>query len=332
MIKFLPLALLLATHAIARPQIMTVAGMIDAEDFGKSLIHEHILVDFIGAAETGYHRWDRAAAAKAMLPYLEELAPHGIQSFVECTPAYIGRDPILLKTLSDQSGLHIVTNTGYYGARQNKFLPEHAHTETADQLAARWTLEWTDGIEDTGIKPGFIKIGVDRGSLSDLHKKLVIAAAKTHLETGLTIASHTGPGPAALEQIELLKEHGVSPSAFIWVHAHNETDLSNHLEAAQQGAWISLDGIRFRSVERIFDQIENLRAHDHLDRILLSHDAGWYRPEEADPASKVRPYTDLFALLLPRLQEAGYTQNEIDQLLIRNPAKALTIQVRKHQK
>ena len=141
-----------------------------------------------------------------VLPYLKQIKESGCQTFIECTPAYLGRDPLLLKELSISSGLNILTNTGYYGAGNNKYLPRFAFDESADQLSSRWVNEWENGIDGTGIRPGFIKIGVGSDSLSDLHKKIVTAAARTHLATGLTIASHTGPSLPAFQEIEILKE------------------------------------------------------------------------------------------------------------------------------
>lgn len=40
------------------PQIMTVTGPIPIAELGTTLAHEHVLVDWIGADSTGYHRWD----------------------------------------------------------------------------------------------------------------------------------------------------------------------------------------------------------------------------------------------------------------------------------
>ena len=91
-----------------------------------------------------------------------------------------------------------MTNTGYYGAADDKFVPAHAYVETAGQLADRFIAESRDGIEGTGIRPGFLKVGVDRGQLSSIDRKLVVAAARCHLTTGLTIAAHTGDATAAL--------------------------------------------------------------------------------------------------------------------------------------
>jgi phosphotriesterase-related protein len=138
---------------------------------------------------------------------------------VECTPAFLGRDAKLLKRLATASGLHIITNTGFYGAANDKYVPALAREESVQQLADRWIREFREGIDGTSIRPGIIKIGVDAGPLSEIDAKLVRAAAKTHLQTGLTIASHTGDGVAALEELEILKQEGVHPSALIWVHA-----------------------------------------------------------------------------------------------------------------
>ena len=99
--------------------IMTVNGPIAPSDMGFSLVHEHVLVDFIGADSTGYHRWNRPEVIQVALPYLKEIKKWGVQTFVECTPAYIGRDPLLLKELSQSTKINFITKTGYYGAAGN---------------------------------------------------------------------------------------------------------------------------------------------------------------------------------------------------------------------
>lgn len=53
--------------------VMTVNGPIKAKQMANTLIHEHLLVDFIGAKETGYHRWNKEEVLQVILPYLEEL-------------------------------------------------------------------------------------------------------------------------------------------------------------------------------------------------------------------------------------------------------------------
>jgi phosphotriesterase-related protein len=308
--------------------IMTVNGPVPSMKMGVSLTHEHILVDFIGADSIKSSRWDRLKVIERSLPYLKQIKDLSCQTFVDCTPAYLGRDPLLLKSLSDSSGLNIITNTGYYGANSNKFIPKYAFTETADQLSKRWIEEWENGIEGTGIKPGFIKIGVDNGSLSDMHKKLIIAAAKTHLKTGLVIASHTGPAIPAFEQIAILQHEGVSPEAFIWVHAQVEKNPSNHIKAARSGAWIGFDGLNENNIQDYLKLIENMKENKLLGKVLLSHDAGWYDPEKIN-GGEYRGYTVLLEKLIPLLREEHFTDDEINQLLIVNPARAFEIKIRK---
>ena len=308
--------------------IMTVNGPVNTETMGSWLTHEHILVDFIGADSISNDRWEKSEVIEKAFPYLRQVKDLGCQTFVECTPAYLGRDPLLLKSLSDSTRLNIITNTGLYGARNNKFIPGYAFEETAGQLAKRWTTEWEKGIDGTGIKPGFIKIGVDNGNLSEMHKKLITAAAITHLKTGLIIASHTGPAIPAFEQIEILKEEGVSPEAFIWVHAQSEKDLSKHIKAAQLGAWISLDGLNENNLQNYLDMITNMKNNNLLNKVLLSHDAGWYDPAKEN-GGEYRGYTTLFEKLIPLLRNENYSEKEIDQLLVINPAQAFTIRIRK---
>ena len=307
-----------------KKQAITVQGPIAAGSMGRTLIHEHVLVDFIGAAETGFHRWDKEEVINKMAPYLLEVKELGFQTIVDCTPMFLGRDPVLLKKLSEKTGIHILTNTGIYGAVDNKFVPDYAKTESARQLADRWIEESRDGIEGTGVRPGFIKISVAPGPLSELHKKLVTAAGQTHLETGLAIASHTGPAVPALEQLKLLKSLGVEGNAFIWVHAQNEKDNDNFKRAADLGGWISIEGIRKGNVEERANTIFWLKEAGLLDQTLVSHDAGWYDPDQPG-GGEITGFTLISEKVVPLLTEKGFSEKDIEKLLVKNPAKAFQI-------
>jgi len=230
----------------AGDRIMTVNGPESPVKMGITLEHEHILVDFIGADSTGYFRWNRDSVIAKALPVVLEAKEKGVTTIIECTPSWLGRDPLLLNSLSQKAGINFITNTGFYGANNNKYLPESFYAKDAQELAGLWTDEFENGIENTGIRPGFIKIAVGSSdSLSAEHKKIITAAAITHLKTGLIIASHTGPDNPAFAQINVLKSMGVNPSAFIWVHAQGGT-LEGNTKAAKEGVWISLDNIRNR--------------------------------------------------------------------------------------
>jgi len=308
-------------------EVLTVGGPVAADRLAVTLPHEHVLVDFIGADKVSRERYEPNEVFEVVLPHLKRASELGCRTLVECTPAYLGRDPSLLKRLSEASGLQIVTNTGYYGAGRGKFLPAHALTETSEQLAARWIEEWRNGIEGTGVRPGFVKIGVDAGPLSTMGRKLVQAAARTHRATGLTIASHTGDGTAALEELALLSEEGLDTSAFIWVHAQNESNSAVHARAAQRGAWLSFDGVSPRTIERHVGAVRAMKERGMLARVLISHDAGWYHVGEPRGGT-FRPFETLFTQFIPALQGAGVSDAEIGQMTIINPREAFAIRVR----
>jgi phosphotriesterase-related protein len=303
--------------------VSTVTGEVSADRLGLTLMHEHVLVDFVGAENVSPSRYDRDEVFSAVLPHLKQARALGCQTLVECTPAYLGRDPVLLKRLSEASGLQILTNTGYYGAAKDKHVPAHAFKETADELAARWTGEAERGIDGTSIRPAFMKIGVDDAPLSEIDAKLVRAAAITNRRTGLPIASHTSTGAAAIEQLDSLEHAGVPLSSFIWVHAHNERDASFHTRAAARGAWVEFDGISPSTTAQHVELVGRMKKNGQLDRVLVSHDAGWYRVGEPG-GGQFRPYSSLFESFVPALKAAGFGDDDIRTLLVRNPRLALS--------
>ncbi len=310
-------------------RVMTVQGPVSPQALGKTLSHEHLLVDFIGASETGYHRWNKDEVVSVMLPRLREIKELGYQSLFECTPAFLGRDPVLLQRLSKDSGLNLITNTGFYGARQNQFIPEEIQQLSVDSIAKIWIQEFENGIEDTGVRPGFIKTGVDRDeTLSAVHEKLIRAASRTHLATGLTIACHTGPSPVIFQIAEILSEEGVSPQALIWVHATRDAP-ENQIKAARLGMWVSIDNLRENAnlLRANVERVVALKNAGLLDRVLISQDAGWYRPGE-EGGGAIAPFTFVENSLVPALRKEGLTTQDIEQLLVNNPATAYTIGVR----
>lgn len=325
------LTLLLATFCLScssdpTGKIITVSGLISPAQLGTTLAHEHVLVDFSGAANYAPGNYNHQEALNRILPELSKLKAHGVQTLIECTPNYVGRDVLLLKQLTEKSGIKLMTNTGFYGAQNNKFIPAHVIDMSAEAIATFFIAEFEQGIEGSGIKPGFIKIAVNRKPLSEFHAKLVRAAAIAHRATGLTIMSHTGPATPAFQQLEILSEEGVAPSAFIWTHASDEKDWHKLAEAARLGAWISIDKFGWNASLLNGELLLYLKNEGVLDKILISHDAGWYDPNKPDHPFK--SYTPIFETLIPNLKVKGFSASEIKQLLVKNPARAFTVEKR----
>jgi phosphotriesterase-related protein len=301
--------------------LVTVLGPIPADQFGLALPHEHVLCDFIGAEGTGPHRWDREAVAARMLPLLEEAVRAGVRGFVDCTPACIGRDPELLRTLALKTGLHFLTNTGYY---KEPYLPPHAFTDSPDELAARWVREAEAGIEGTGIRPGFIKIAVNPGALVPVQQKIVRAAARAQRQTGLAIACHTAHPVAAMEALDLLEEEGAPLDRFIVVHADAIEDRESHLRIWDRGAWVEYDAVGWKPLEWHAELVAWFLRQRGPERLLLSHDAGWYWAGEPEGGAQ-KPFTPLTEGLVPQLQARGVSAETLHQLLVANPARAFAV-------
>jgi phosphotriesterase-related protein len=321
----------LAAPPAVEPRVMTVTGWLPARQMGLTLAHEHALANFAGydAWTRRPHPYRRKEVVEVVLPRLIRLHHLGVRTFVDATATFLGRDPSLLAELSRRSGLNILTVTGNYAAFDNRFLPPWAFTDTPAQLAARWVAEWDHGIEGTPVRPGFIKLGFNGGSLSPVERNLIRAGAIAHLKTGLTIGAHTGPAVAAFEQLTELEKAGVHPSAWIWIHAQNEKDPERHLEAARRGAWVEYDGIDPTTIDLHVGLVARMREEGLLDRVLISQDAGWYAVGEPHGGDTPRSYETMFTHFLPALRAKGFGDGEIETLLINNPARAFAVDVRR---
>ncbi len=169
-----------------------------------------------------------------------------------------------------------------------------------------------------------LKIGVDKGALSAIDRKLIVAAARCHRETGLRIGVHTGDGAAALDIPETVKAEGVAPEAYVWIHAQNERDRAIHVKVAEAGAFVELDGIGPDSLDAHVDAAADMIRRGHLARLLVSQDAGWYHVGEPGGGA-YRGYTYLFEAFLPALRRKGATEAQVRTLMVENPARALTV-------
>ena len=104
------------------------------------------------------------------------------------------------------------------------------------------------------------------------------------------------------------------------------------VEIIRRGAWLSLDGVKdnAETIKRYVDFLTAVKNENLLHKTLLSQDAYWSVISEEGTISFKRfgsPYTAMVNVLIPTLKDAGFSEEEIDQLLVRNPANAYSIEV-----
>lgn len=307
-------------------KIISVGGELSLSDIGIMLPHEHIMSLFGGEiTQSDNAVYDREALFSVVIPYLKRVRKLGCRTIADCTTAYFGRAPEMLREISEATDMNILTNTGYYAAVNDRYVPPHVARASAEDLARLWIKEFQKGIGNSGIRPGFIKIAVDPGPLTQVDAKIVRAAALTHLETGLTIASHTGASVEAVsDQLKILAEEGVDNTAWIWVHAQKVTSPELLVQHARQGVWIELDGIGPEAMERDLRVIVSMRKLGLLGQVLLSHDGNSFRFGGRPP----NPYEALFTHFVPYLEKNDFSRSEIQLLIEQNPVRAFSIRVR----
>jgi len=136
-----------------------LSSTISPNELGKTLIHEHILFGFAGwYADESIAPFDRKACVESLLDTMKKLKTQGLSTFVDVTPNDCGRDPLLLKEISEKSGMHIVCATGLYtdllgGSAYFKFRSLVANDVTTE-IYELFVREIAQGIGETGIKAG----------------------------------------------------------------------------------------------------------------------------------------------------------------------------------
>lgn len=304
--------------------LQTIKGPVAVEALGLILPHEHLFTDLRGPFAEGYANADPRAVAQVMRPYLEQARAAGVTALVECSTVGVGRNIEVLQHLANASDIQLIIPTGVY---REAYIPPPLLTLTENELADLWIVELTEGIEGTNLRAGFIKLAMSDKGPTELEKRNLKAAAVASLATGAVIACHTATWSVACQEMDILEAEGLDLSRFIWVHANLDPETDHHREAARRGAYVELDaiGAAWQDQDALLGYTLNLIDAGHEDRILLSHDAGWYDPSQpnGEPAEGgIRGFSALVEDFIPKLIARGVTTDLITLLTKTNPGRA----------
>jgi phosphotriesterase-related protein len=307
--------------------LQTVLGPVEVDVLGLILPHEHLFTDLRGPLVPDYAKANPDHVTKVMKPYLEAAHAVGVTALVECSTIGVGRNINALMHIAKSTPIHIVAPTGVY---RNALMPLSFRDLNSEEVAKIWIKELTEGMENTFIRAGFIKIAMSDDGPTELEIRNLKAAALASKETGAVIASHTPNGSIAEQQMEILLSDGLNLKKFIWVHANLETDRAMHLDAARLGAYVEFDAIgwSWQSQSALADYTSSLIEAGFAERILLSHDAGWYDPSQPSGQSEeagIQGFTSLVDQFIPQLQKRGVRKETIQLITAKNPARAFAI-------
>jgi len=252
--------------------IQTVTGAISKTDIGAVLMHEHIScssLSFTGA-------FGKAWLDKTQLKELaSETLKQAKQKFnlglmVDGTPIDLGRDILLLKEVSELSGVKIVASTGFY------YLQSIETFNNSPQELAKWLIyECANGVGDTRIKPGILKCATGSLCLTEDNLKKLSAMAIVQKETGLPLYVHCEHNEdIAFKQLDVLLKNGATPEKIIIGHTairHNAEYLESILK---MGCYICMDQCHCYPHNKavIAETLVKLCQKGYTDKILLAND------------------------------------------------------------
>ncbi len=310
-------------------RIPTLAGTVDVEQMGFTLIHEHIL--FWPIEE---ELRDIAEAFVRM--HMKRAVSRGIGTMVEVTPH---RDVRWLQEICKGMDMHVILSTGRY-CEGTPFIPNDQIHWTLDQECDRMEKEILEGIDGTAVKAGVLKVAGNGSVLTPWEEKMFVAAAKVSTKTRTPICTHACAGQAA-QQAALLKG-GADLNHVYYSHPEAEFGWEGRTPAQQADYFVELvrhgSSLMFNNFDFEFDTpkedmsylLRELAYRGYTDRILISIDQnfevdgdGTVYPEasRSHPHVRCRNYAYVADTVVPYLLDIGFSKDEIDTIFIRNPRR-----------
>ena len=299
-------------------QLFTTLGPRSKAELGMILPHEHVFVDLRTPDQPGYAKAEAADVVALMAPQIEAIKAQGITALVECSTGGVGRRADLDLAVSRATNFPIVVPTGNY---REPWIPQWVGKASEAELEAWMLKELTEGIEDTGVCAGWIKLSAGDDGITPLEARILRAAARAAKATNAVIGSHTIKGRVVMDQLDIIEAEGYTASRFISIHTQAEPDFEMHKAVAKRGAWIEYDHVGRDPDEEVAPLILRALEAGLGEQLLLSHDLGWFDPALPGGGTP-RPYSHLVDSMLPKLRAAGVGEAMIVRLTEINPFEA----------
>ena len=305
-------------------KVMTVQGLIPAEQVGITLPHEHLVVQGWDHQERNYYN--------SAYMELDKFVQAGGRTLVDVSSIGRVRDPRFFQRLAERAGLQIIMGTGYY---KDGWLPSAVHAMSVEAMADTIIREIVEGVGDTGICAGIIgEVGVSR-MITPTEAKSLAAAARAQRATGAGISLHLDIGSTISEHghaLDILAQNGADLTRVAVGHLVARPDnleLCQHL--AGRGCFVEFD---LFGQEHWYLMNEMLRTHPEvqissikgfvdsglLEHILLSQNVGHL---ELMTVNGGEGYVHLLKNVVPRIKSYGVTAAEIETIMVGNPQRLL---------
>src|SRR2546429_5803520 len=302
--------------------VQTALGPIATTELGATLMHEHIVTRSPGVQENWPHLWDRSAILAIAERKMADLHARGIRAIVDLTPVDLGRDIGLIVDVARRSRVHVIVATGVWWMPQRYF---SAHG--VDAVAALFIRDITQGIGASGVKAAIIKCATDTAGVTPVIENILRASARAQKATGVPISTHTwAAGRSGEAQQPIFAQEGVALGRVIIRHSGASDDLGDLRGVMERGSTVGIDRFgleHFLPTAKRVEVVARLCAEGYAGKMGLSHDANcWSDMLSEDAKRRTRPqwhYNHISDDILPALRKAGVKEDQIEQMLVRNP-------------
>jgi phosphotriesterase-related protein len=310
--------------------VMSVTGEVPGVQLGSTSMHEHLYCDI--SVHSG--REDNILTdAPLMADELAYVRTAGGRTVVDVTPEGLGRDPAMLKAISEGSGVQVLSGVAFY---TEETYPAWVGGSTETQLADYFVREIEEGRD--GVRAGLIgELASHNGErpepvsyrLTEAETHMFRAAAQAQRRTGVAITTHASLGRGGHAQLAVLERAGADLSRVAighcdahW-HADLEKDLDYYLPILKQGSFCSFDLIGWWELapdRARAERIATLVRLGYACQIVLGSDT--CRRSQLR-ANRGRGLDFLWTSFVPRLVALGVSVPDIHGMLVEAPRRLL---------
>jgi phosphotriesterase-related protein len=314
--------------------VQTVQGPVAADELGVTLVHEHVRFRDEAVAAQWPNRYDEVAEMDAAVEAVAAAKIRGVQTIVDPTAMFGGRDVRFMKRVAEQTGVRIVPCTGIYSY---DYLPPYFRNRDADAMAEHFIGDLELGVQGTELKAAFLKCAADAAGVTEGVEKIHRAAARASVQTGAPIMAHSMPAVATgPRQLEIFEEEGVDLTRVQLAHCGDTDDIDYLSSLLDRGVYVGLDryGLEmFLPIDKRNATAAELLRRGHAERVMISQDfcasIDWVPPEVGeifvrDGAIRNWSMTLVFDEVLPALRSEGVMDDEVfHTVFVANPRRWL---------
>ena len=321
--------------------IRTVLGDIEPEALGRCDFHDHLIRSSgpeVMAAD--YYLQDSIPAACIEV---ESFMQAGGSAMVCMDPIGCGRDvPKMLELAKRYEGtFHIIMCTGFHKGSNYDNRGHWSVLYPADRSAKLIAKEVTEGmdlysyagpiVERCQAKAGIIKAGTSSQQITSFELGTLSIAANAQKLCGAPISIHTDMGTMGMEAIGVLKQSGANLEKTVLCHTNKLPDLRYYRSMLDTGVSLCFEGPdrpMWGTDSQLALNIFKLIELGYGRQLLLAMDAGrntWQKGHMLQQGKIAKGIAYLLTDFVPLMQEIGIGEREINDMLIHNPAKMLSI-------